>query len=107
MTENAEEKKSKKWGFEDYAYTFTGIIVVFLLIVPEILYSQFDIIFLGGSLDPTLGDDYRPDAFTIHDFRALSPLLFLLTTAIIFIKTGSLFRHTFKLVGYIRELDYL
>ncbi|MCL2248621.1 MAG: hypothetical protein FWC13_05070 [Oscillospiraceae bacterium] len=107
MIENAEEKKKEKWGFEDYAFTLTGIIVAFLLVVPEILYAQFDIIILGGSLDTNLGDDYWLGAFTIHDFRALSPLLFLLTTTIVFIKdavdarktggyTGSLFRHTFE-----------
>ncbi|MCL2203983.1 MAG: hypothetical protein FWB88_08590 [Defluviitaleaceae bacterium] len=106
-------KKDNKWEFEDYAFTFTGILVGFLLVVPEILYSQFGIRFLGGSMG---GDgaalvegliyDESP-GWTIADFRALSPLLFLLTTTLCFFKDafdarksggykGSMFTHTFE-----------
>jgi len=88
-----------KWEFEDYAYTITGLIVIICLVVPEILYNQFGISILGGALDTDLGD--------IHMFRATSPLLFLLTTAVCFAKDaivarrdggykGSLFTHTFE-----------
>jgi len=90
--------KDDKWDFSDYAYTITGIIVGILLVVPEILYSQFHISILGGSAS---GDGWMSRA------RALSPLLFLLTTTIVFFKDaidarknggykGSMFTHTFE-----------
>jgi len=114
MTENNETKKDSKWEFEDYAFLITGIIVAFLLIVPEILYSQFGINILGGSLSEYAqagsGDLEAGSGgidLSITRLRALSPLLFLLTTTIVFIyeayearKTGgyegSLFSHTFE-----------
>jgi len=111
MNEN-DVKKDDKWEFEDYAYTITGILVGFLLVVPEILYSQFGISFLGGGF-AELADDFVQDieggniTWTISELRALSPMLFLLTTAIVFIKDaadarksggykGSVFTHTFE-----------
>lgn len=109
-----DEKKSRKWEFSDYAFLITGIFVGVLLIIPEILESQFGIRFLGGSLsdtDPVFVEDaeYGLDvgAFSFNRFRALSPLLFLLTTTIVYCKEafdarksggykGSLFTYTFE-----------
>ena len=99
--------KNKKWEFADYAFLITGIVVAFLLVVPDILYAQFGIIILGGSLGDVPEYGFDPDAWTIHDFRALSPLLFLVTTTVTFFKdaidarrtggyTGSVFTHTFE-----------
>ena len=114
MTENNGTKKDSKWEFEDYAFLITGIIVAFLLFVPEILYSQFGISILGGSLSEynQTGAGYFETGsdgidLNITRLRALSPLLFLLTTSIVFIyevyearKTGgyegSMFSHSFE-----------
>ena len=117
MSDKKEEKeKADKWEFEDYAFLITGIIVGFLLIVPEILYSQFDISILGGSLSDvgygyTVYEDLESGSgsydWSITRLRTLSPLLFLLTTTIVFFydafearKTGgykgSIFTHTFE-----------
>ena len=114
MTENNEAKKDDKWEFEDYAFSITGFLVGFLLIVPEIMYSQFGISILGGSLSQL---EYNGNGaletgsggayWNILRLRAISPLLFLLTTTLVFIyeafkarKTGgyegSLFSHTFE-----------
>jgi len=98
MSESNHINKDDKWDFSDYAYTITGIIVGILLVVPEILYSQFHISILGGSLS---GEGW------MRRVRALSPLLFLLTTTIVFFKDaidarksggykGSMFTHTFE-----------
>ncbi|MCL2828494.1 MAG: hypothetical protein FWD99_07145 [Oscillospiraceae bacterium] len=98
MTENHNRNNDDKWDFSDYAYTITGILVGVLLVVPEILYSQFGISILGGSLS---GEGVASQV------RALSPLLFLLTTTIVFFKDaidaresggykGSMFTHTFE-----------
>ena len=115
---NNEGKKYKKekWEIEDYAYTMTGVIVVFLLVGPDLLLSFFDINILGGSFGDlsqefteglvyNYGYDYNQ--WSLSELRSLSPLLFLLTTTIVFTKdainarksggyTGSLFRHTFE-----------
>ena len=116
MSENADVKKDEreKWEFEDYAFTLTGIIVGFLLVGPELLLSFFDISILGGSLGDigtglAAGLDYGllRTGWSINELRALSPMLFLLTTTICFIydaivarKTGgykgSIFTHTFE-----------
>jgi len=114
MSEENEAKKESKWEFEDYAFLITGILVGFLLIVPDILYSQFGISILGGSLsvlEQTAYEDLVADSgsidWSITRLRSMSPLLFLLTTTIVFIyeaakarKTGgyegSLFSHTFE-----------
>jgi len=106
-------QNTNKWEFEDYAFTLTGILVGVLLIAPEILYSLFGIVFFGGSF----GSDTAADALdmdnlslatlNIYRLRALSPMLFLLTTTLCFIKdafdarktggyTGSVFTHTFE-----------
>lgn len=113
MDEN-EKNKDDKWKFEDYAYTITGIIVGFLLVVPEILYSQFGISILGGSLGGDSAAEFADmlesgdiSAWSISELRALSPLLFLLTTTICFFQEavvarktggykGSMFTHTFE-----------
>ena len=115
--ENSEAnttKKDDKWEFEDYAFTITGIIVGVLLVVPELIYSFFDISILGGSfenvgadLGENLAHGFIHTTWSFNELRALSPMLFLLTTTIVFIKdavdartsggyTGSLFRHTFE-----------
>ena len=112
--ESDNTNKEGRWEFEDYAFTITGIIVGFLLVVPEILYAQLGISILGGSLGniaPSLveGLDYGYGASTwdINQLRSLSPMLFLLTTTICFFKdmidarktggyTGSIFTHTFE-----------
>jgi len=114
MSEEKEKKKDNKWEFEDYAFTFTGILVGVLLILPEILYSQFGISFLGGSLSGVateLYDELESYSGTydwsITRLRALSPLLFLLTTTIVLFYDaidarksggykGSMFTHTFE-----------
>jgi len=114
MSEEKENKKDNKWEFEDYAFTFTGILVGVLLILPEILYSQFGISFLGGSLSGVateLYDELESYSGTydwsITRLRALSPLLFLLTTTIVLFYDaidarksggykGSMFTHTFE-----------
>jgi len=110
MAKNGDAKKDK-WEFEDYAFLITGIIVVFLLVAPELLYEYLGISILGGSLG---GREYEigeiiegGQGWTITALRALSPMLFLLTTAIVFWyeaivarKTGgykgSVFTHTFE-----------
>jgi hypothetical protein len=69
MSEDKEKKKDK-WEFEDYAFTFTGILVGVLLIVPEILYSQFGISILGGTLGdiaPDLYDDIPDSIINLLD----------------------------------------
>jgi len=106
--------KSDRWDFDDYAFTITGILVGFLLVVPEILYSQFGISILGGSLGSAeialfegSDDSYSTAVWSINELRALSPMLFLLTTTICLIKDavvarksggykGSMFTHTFE-----------
>jgi len=106
-----DKKKKAKWEFEDYAFLFTGILVGFLLVVPEILYSEFGISILGGTMGS--GDELAENiligatAWTIGELRALSPMLFLLTVTVCFIhdaiiarKTGgyegSVFSHTYE-----------
>ena len=111
--EEKEKKKEEKWEFEDYAYTFTGILVGFLLVGPELLYEFFGISILGGSFGNVMEDvtyeleqGFGNNAWNIGVLRALSPMLFLLTTTIVLFKdaydarksggyTGSLFKHTF------------
>ncbi|MCL2662034.1 MAG: hypothetical protein FWE83_01720 [Oscillospiraceae bacterium] len=114
MPKEKEEKKDNKWEFEDYAFTFTGILVGVLLILPEILYSQFDISILGGSLSGVASELYEDLEsysgsynWSIPRLRALSPLLFLLTTTIVLFYDayearkngsfkGSMFTYTFE-----------
>jgi len=115
--ENAKKDDDDKWEFADYAYIITGVLVGFLLVVPDILYSQFGISILGGSLgnvDLELFEEleYAGSSrwtwdWTITELRALSPMLFLLTTTIVFFQDafatrktgeykGSMFTHTFE-----------
>ena len=107
-------KENEKWDFSDYAFTITGILVGVLLVVPDILYAQFGISILGGSLGditPTLvegtEDGQGLNIQSLNQLRALSPLLFLLTTTIVFFKDaidarktggykGTIFTHTFE-----------
>jgi len=114
MSEKKEKKKDNKWEFEDYAFTFTGILVGVLLIVPEILYSQFGISILGGSLSGVAPELYEElesysgsSNWSLPQLRALSPLLFLLTTTIVLFYDafearksgsfkGSMFTYTFE-----------
>ena len=111
--EQEEKEKAEKWEFEDYAYTITGILVGFLLVGPELLYEFFGISILGGSFGNVMEDvsyelerGFGSDIWNIGVLRALSPMLFLLTTTIVLFKdafdakksggyTGSLFKHTF------------
>ena len=111
---NEKKAEDEKWIFEDYAYTITGIIVGLLLVGPQLLYSIFGINILGGDISdigPALADgpEYGivRDGWSFNELRALSPLLFILTTTIVFFKeaadakktggyTGSLFNHTFE-----------
>ena len=106
-------KKSEKWDFDDWAFTITGIIVGFLMVGPDILESGFGINILGGSLGD-LGEEIVANAEdggllirSLWQLRIFSPMLFLLTTTICFIKdafdarktggyTGSVFTHTFE-----------
>jgi len=114
MSKSNNGNRDTKWDFSDYAYTITGILVGVLLVVPEILYAQFGIRVLGGSLGSVapelvegIEDGQGLAVWDLNRLRALSPLLFLLTTTIVFFKdaidarksggyTGSLFRHTFE-----------
>ena len=119
MSEHAPEKDAaeEKWNFEDYAFTITGILVGLLLVGPELLYALFDIHILGGSLGniapelPELFEELEAGSGLLgvgfSQLRALSPMLFLLTTTIVFFKdaidarksggyTGSIFTHTFE-----------
>ena len=116
MDKNTPEKDitKDKWEFDDYAFTITGILVGFLLVVPEILYSQTGISILGGSMSgeaqallEELDDGSGLNVWNINRLRTLSPFLFLLTTTICFFKdafdarksggyTGSVFTHTFE-----------
>jgi len=114
MSEGNDVKKDDKWDFSDYAFTITGILVGVLLVVPDIVYSQFGISILGGSLGDigttitdALEDGYAQNVWTLNELRALSPMLFLLTTTIVFFQeaivarknggyTGSVFTHTFE-----------
>ncbi|MCL2199689.1 MAG: hypothetical protein FWB80_12280 [Defluviitaleaceae bacterium] len=109
-----EEKKTDKWEFEDYAFLFTGILVGFLLVGPELLYEFFGIDFFLPKDDGDLGDVITDlvegegwRGFSFQTLRALSPFLFLVTTSVCFWKDaissrsdggykGSLFTHTFE-----------
>jgi len=103
---NHNETKNNQWDFSDWAFTITGIFVGIVLVVPELMYSYFDISILGGSFaDITL--DAGINTWSLNQLRSLSPLLFLLTTTIVYFKEafdarknggykGSLFTHTFE-----------
>ena len=93
MNEHPPEKDvgEEKWEFEDYAFTITGIIVGVLLVVPPLLYTWFGIGILGegaGGEVQTLreGPDEGNGILDINQLRFLSPLLFLVTTTIVFFK---------------------
>ena len=93
FTMNNKSKKNDKWVFGDYAFAITGILVFVLLVVPEIMYAQFDIHFLGGSmsgqLPELLSELEHGQSFSVErvrQLRSLSPLLFLLTTTIVTFK---------------------
>ena len=114
MDEKPTEVKSdnEKWEFADYAYTITGIIVGVLLVGPELLAALLEA--LGeidkGGLGIMFADVADIDFWDwglFHQLRALSPLLFLLTTTIVYFheafevrKTGeykgTMFTHTFE-----------
>ena len=117
MNENPPERDTEdeeKWDFADYAYTITGIIVAILLAGPEILETVLDISVLGGSLSniaPALAESLEygiaHDGWNISQLRSFSPLLFLLTTSIVYFQEafevrrtgeykGSMFTHTFE-----------
>jgi len=92
MQENYDKAQDDEWDFSAYAFTITGIIVGVLLVIPAIFENRFGIIILGERF---------------NNFRVLSPLLFLFTTTLVFLKdaldarksggyTGSLFTHTFE-----------
>jgi len=109
-----ENEKSKKWDFSDYAYTITGIIVAALLLGPQLLENLFGVNFeslhldeaaidFAESLDDGRGVDFRD----FNQLRMLSPMLFLVTTTLVFIKDtvdawlgkvyeGTVFTHTFE-----------
>lgn len=100
MNRDAEKET---WDFADYAYTFTGVLVGFLLVGLELISEFFGVSILGGPLNEVLVGE----RFTFAEFRALSPLLFLMTTVIVFAKetidvrksgsyTGAMFKHTFE-----------
>ena len=109
---NNNTGKDKKWEFDDYAFTLTGILVGFLLVVPELLYSRFGISILGGgglgeAFADGLDNGYAVNRWSINELRALSPMLFLLTTTICLFQDaivarknggykGSMFTHTFE-----------
>jgi len=112
MSNGDNANNNDKWDFSDYAFTITGILVGVLLVGPEIFYSHFGISILGGSFSeaaPMLieGLEHGRNMWNISGLRALSPMLFLLTTTIVMFKdafdarknggyTGSMFTHTFE-----------
>ena len=89
----SEEKANNKWDFSDYAFAITGIFVGAFLILPELLHNLFGIYIPGGNLEglaEALEKSSRTlNGFGFREFRALSPLLFLLTTTIVFSKMPS------------------
>ncbi|MCL1862663.1 MAG: hypothetical protein FWF78_03755 [Defluviitaleaceae bacterium] len=100
------------WEFEDYAFTITGVIVVVLLVLPELLKSLFGIEIFPGDINEVVYNmveqlEHGERGWTLNELRTLSPLLFIATTAICFCKDayvartdggykGSLFTHTFE-----------
>lgn len=111
MEDKKEINKATKWTFSDYAFTLTGIVVAVLLLGPELLEELFDITLWGGSLsdmDLEIEDAIQAGGVrSLYQLRALSPMLFLITLSVIFIKdafdarktggyTDSLFNHTFE-----------
>jgi len=110
----SKNENKDKWDFSDYAFTITGILVGVLLLVPEILYAQFGISILGGSMgnisNDLVGEIESAQGlrrWTIVELRSLSPMLFLLTTTIVFFEDaisarktggykGAMFTHTFE-----------
>jgi uncharacterized protein YdaL len=50
-TKDDKTIKDDKWDFSDYAFMVTGIIVLVLLFVPDLLEFLFGIRFLGGSMN--------------------------------------------------------
>jgi len=112
MQSNNKIEDKQKWNFADYAFTITGIIVGVLLVGPELLESWFGINFLGGGFGDSFDANELEYAmtsgrWTLTQLRSLSPMLFLLTTTIVFFKEafdaridggyqGSLFNHTFE-----------
>ena len=118
MSDNKDAKSSKKWTFADYAFLITGVVVGFLLVVPDILYAQFGISILGGNL----GDEsdiilaFGEQSWDINSLRALSPMLFLMTTTIVMFNDaisarksggykGSVFTYTFE--GLVEDAIYM
>ena len=111
---DSDKKDDEKWTFEDYAYTITGIFVGAVLVGPQLLYSILGISILGGDMSDfgqSVADGLEygivDNVFDFGALRALSPLLFILTTTIVFFKEaidarktggydGSLFTHTFE-----------
>jgi len=123
MSENNNPKNSEnsndKWDFSDYAFTITGIIVGVLLVGPTLLEVLLDTLFgitisNGNAEYEALilaeGLEYGQgviNGLSITELRFLSPLLFLLTTTIVFFQEaiiarksggykGSMFTHTFE-----------
>ena len=107
------DSEEEKWDFSDYAYTITGIIVGILVAGPIVLDILLQVIFdleifydvLGGAA-PSLSDWLEAEATDFNQLRFLSPLLFLVTTTIVFFKdafdarksggySGSWFTHDF------------
>lgn len=105
-----KNKQDDKWDFSDYAFTITGIIVGVLLVGPELLETLLDISILGGSLSDgaaDIVDELQVGVWSVGSLRALSPMLFLLTTTIVFFQEaivarktggykGTMFTHTFE-----------
>ena len=95
MNENPQEidNEEEKWNFEEYAFAITGIVVGILLVGPVLLDILLQIIFdlevldgiLGGTA-PSLEDWLEAGDSRFNEFRFFSPLLFLLTTTIVFFK---------------------
>ena len=116
MNENPSktEAKEEKWDFSDYAYTITGIIVGVLLVGPDLLTAilealgDFNIGFIADMrFAYAFADGIELYNWSFAQLRALSPLLFMLTTSIVYFheafevrKTGTykgeIFTHTFE-----------
>jgi len=111
MAGENKKKTAEKWSFADYTFTITGLIVGVFLVGPELLEALFDITLWGGSLskiDLDIVDSMQTGGIrSVYQFRALSPMLFLIALTVTFAKdtidayqTGGykdkLFNHTFE-----------
>ncbi|MCL2201621.1 MAG: hypothetical protein FWB75_06610 [Oscillospiraceae bacterium] len=109
----SEKKEREKWDFSDYAFTVTAVIVGVLLLGPQLLETLFGI----GTDGQYIGDaaaDFAErieagQGVNIRDFnemRMLSPLLFMVTASIVFIKDAVDARRGNVYIGKLFTYDF-